>query len=109
MTQMKEQIKNPENNLSDKEIGHLSDAEFKTLVIRMFTEMTEYRCQMKKKRLCKVKKKNLQGTSSEGKETRAHQWLGAEGGNKHSTRWCAKTKKYGPNERTDQNSRERIK
>ena len=42
ISQIKEQIKNPENNLSDKEIGHLSDAEFKTLEIRMLTEITEY-------------------------------------------------------------------
>ena len=40
---MKEQIKTPEKELSDKKIDNLSDAEFKTLVIRMLTEMTEYR------------------------------------------------------------------
>ena len=39
---MKEQIKTPEKELSDKEIANLSDAEFKTLVIRMLTEMVEY-------------------------------------------------------------------
>ena len=39
---MKEQIKAPEKVLSDKDIANLSDAEFKTLVIRMLTEMTEY-------------------------------------------------------------------
>ena len=32
----------PEKELSDKEIANLSDAEFKTLVIRMLTEMIEY-------------------------------------------------------------------
>ena len=36
---MKEQIKTAKNQLSDKEIANLSDAEFKTLVIRMLTEM----------------------------------------------------------------------
>ena len=36
---MKEWIKTPEKELSDKEIANLSDAEFKTLVIRMLTEM----------------------------------------------------------------------
>ena len=41
MAQMKEQIKTPEKELSDEEIDNLSDAEFKTLVIRMLTEMTE--------------------------------------------------------------------
>ena len=44
MAQMKEQIKTPEKELSDEEIGNLSDAEFKTLVIRMLTEMIEYGC-----------------------------------------------------------------
>ena len=38
---MKEQIKTPEKELGDEEIDNLSDAEFKTLVIRMLTEMTE--------------------------------------------------------------------
>ena len=41
MVQMKEQIKTPEKELSHDEIANLSDAEFKTLVIRMFTEMIE--------------------------------------------------------------------
>ena len=40
---MKEQIKDPEKiQLSDEEIANLSDAQFKTLVIRMLTEMVEY-------------------------------------------------------------------
>ena len=34
---MKDQIKTPEKELSSKEITNLSDAEFKTLVIRMLT------------------------------------------------------------------------
>ena len=42
MPQMKEQIKTPEKELSDKEVDNLSDAGFKTLVIRMLTEMIEY-------------------------------------------------------------------
>ena len=42
MAQMKEQIKTPEKQLSDKEIGDLLDTEFKTLVIRMLTEMVQY-------------------------------------------------------------------
>ena len=42
MAQMKEQIKTPEKELSDKEIANLSDAQFKTLVIRLFTEIIEY-------------------------------------------------------------------
>ena len=42
MAQMKEQIQTPEQELSDKEIDNLSDAEFKTLVIKNVTEMVEY-------------------------------------------------------------------
>ena len=40
---MKEQIKAAEKiQLSDEEIANLSDAQFKTLVIRMLTELVEY-------------------------------------------------------------------
>ena len=43
MAQMKEPIKTPEKTeLSDEEIANLSDVEFKTLVIRMLTEMDKY-------------------------------------------------------------------
>ena len=44
---MRKQITTPEKELSDKEIANLSDAEFKTLVIRMLTEMMEYSCKIK--------------------------------------------------------------
>ena len=39
---MKERIKAPKIELSDEELANLSDAQFKTLVIRMLTEMIEY-------------------------------------------------------------------
>ena len=40
---MKEQIKAPEKiQLSNEEIANLSDAQFKTLVIRILTELVEY-------------------------------------------------------------------
>ena len=43
MVQMKEQIKDPEIiQLSNEEIANLSDAQFKTLVIRMLTELVEF-------------------------------------------------------------------
>ena len=43
MARMKEQIKAPEKiQLSHGEIDNLSGAEFKTLIIRMLTEMVEY-------------------------------------------------------------------
>ena len=50
MTQMKEQIKAPEKiQQSDEEIANLSDAQFKTLVIRMLTELVEYGCKIEEK------------------------------------------------------------
>ena len=70
---MKEQIKVPEKiQLSDKKIANLSDAEFKTLVIRMLTEMVEcgYKIEEEVKAMQSEIKKNIQGTNSEGKETR---------------------------------------
>ena len=43
IAQIKEQIKAPEKiQLSDEEIANLSDAQFKTLVIRMLTESVEF-------------------------------------------------------------------
>ena len=47
MAQMKEQIKAPKIELSDEEITNLSDAEFKTLVIRMLTELIKLALKMK--------------------------------------------------------------
>ena len=54
---MKEQIKTLEKvQLSNEEIASLSDAQFKTLVIRMLTEMVEYAHKIEEKvKLCKVK------------------------------------------------------
>ena len=48
---MKEQIKAPEKiQLSNKEIANLSDTQFKTLVIRMLTELVEYVCKLDEKK-----------------------------------------------------------
>ena len=68
---MKEQIKTPEKELSDEEIANLSEAEFKTLVIRMLTEMVAYGCKIGKrvKAMKSELKENAQGTNSDGKET----------------------------------------
>ena len=41
MAQIKELIKTPEKELNRMEISNLSDAEFKTLVIRMLKELSE--------------------------------------------------------------------
>ena len=50
MAQMTEHFKAPEKiQLSEEEIANLSDAQFKTLVIKMLTELAEsIRNQMKK-------------------------------------------------------------
>ena len=69
---MKEQIKAPEKiQLSDKEIANLSDAQFKTLVIRMLTELVEFghKIDEKMKAMLSEIKENVQGTNSDGKET----------------------------------------
>ena len=68
---MKEQIKAPEKiQLSNEEIANLSDAEFKTLVIRMLTEMVEYghKIEEKAKPMQSEMKENVQGTNSEGRK-----------------------------------------
>ena len=70
---MKEQIKAPEKiQISNKEIANLSDAQFRTLVIRMLTEMDEYghKIEEKVKAIKSGIKENIQETNSEGKETR---------------------------------------
>ena len=69
---MKEQIKAPEKmQLSDEEIANLSDAQFKTLVIRMLTELVEFghKLDEKMKAMQSEMKENVQGTNSDGKET----------------------------------------
>ena len=68
---MKEQIKAPEKiRLSDEEIANLSDAQSKTLVIRMLTEMVAYGCKIGKrvKAMKSELKENAQGTKSDRKE-----------------------------------------
>ena len=72
MAHVKEQIKTPGKELSDEEIANLSDAELKTLAIRMLTEMTEYghKIEEEVKAIQSEIKKNVQGTNSEEKETR---------------------------------------
>ena len=47
MAQMKEQIKAPKIELSDEVIANLSDAGFKTLVIKMLTELVEFGCKIR--------------------------------------------------------------
>ena len=72
MAQMKEYIKTPKNRTKQWRIANLSDAEFKTLVIRILTEMVEYghKIEEKVKATKSEIKKNLLGTNSEGEEAR---------------------------------------
>ena len=70
---MKQQIKAPEKiQLSNEEIANLSDTEFKTLVMRMVTEMVECRHKIGEelKAIQSEIKENVQGTHSQVKETR---------------------------------------
>ena len=71
MAQMKEQIKAPKMKLSNEEIANISDAEFKTLVIRMLTELVEFgrKLDEKMKAMLRETKENVQGTNSDAKET----------------------------------------
>ena len=69
---MKEQIKAPEKiQLSDEEIANLSDAQFKTLIIKMLTELVEsgHKLDEKVKAMLSEIKENVPGTNSDGKET----------------------------------------
>ena len=70
---MKEQIKAPEKiQLSNEEIANLSDAQFKTLVIRKVTELVDYghKLDEKMKAMLSEIQENVQGTNNEGNEIR---------------------------------------
>ena len=73
MAQIEGQINAPEKiQLSDEEIANLSDAQVKTLVIRKLTELVEFsrKIEEKVKAMKSEIKENVQGTNSDGKETR---------------------------------------
>ena len=72
MAQMKEHSKTSERELSDEEIANLSDEEFKTLVIKMLTELIELGHKIKEQMKATQSeiKQNIQGTNSDRKETR---------------------------------------
>ena len=69
---MKEHIKAPKIELNDEEIANLSNAEFKTLVIRMLTQMVNYGCKIEErvKAMKSELKENTQGINNDRKETR---------------------------------------
>ena len=86
---MKEQIKAPEKiQLSNEEIANLSDAQFKTLVIKTLTELVEFvrKLDEKMKAMPRETKENVQGTNSDAKETGTQINGGPEGRKKHPTR-----------------------
>ena len=69
---MTEYFKAPEKiQLSEEEIANLSDAQFKTLVIKMLTELAESvrKPDEKMKPMLRETKENVQGTNSDAKET----------------------------------------
>ena len=70
MALMKEYIKASKIELSNEELANLSDAEFKTPVIRMLPEMVEYGSKMEEevKAIQSEMKTNVQGTNSGWKE-----------------------------------------
>ena len=71
MAQMKEQNKTSENKLNETEITSLSDAQFKTLLIKMLKKLTEYSNNIKEEmKVTLSEMKNLQGTNRERKEAR---------------------------------------
>ena len=57
--------------LSNEEIANLSDVQFKTLVIRMVTELVEFghKLEEKTKTMLRETKENIQGNNSDDKET----------------------------------------
>ena len=64
---MTEHFKAPEKiQLSNKEIGNLSDAQFKTLVIKKLTELVEFgqKLDEKMKPMLRETKENIQETNS---------------------------------------------
>ena len=69
---MTEHFKAPEIiQLSNEEIAYLSDAQFKTLVIRKITQLLEFghKLDEKMKAMLRETKENVQGSNSDVKET----------------------------------------
>ena len=69
---MIEHFKAPEKiQLSEEETANLSDAQFKTLVIRTLTKLVEFfwKLDEKMKAMLRETEENVQGTNSDAKET----------------------------------------
>ena len=60
MAQMTEHFKAPEKILSEEEIANLSDAQFKTLVIKTLTELVEFVQKLDEKmKVCQEKQRKM--------------------------------------------------
>ena len=95
---MTEHFKAPEIiQLSSKQMANLSDAQFKTLVIRMLTELVE--CGRKLEEKVKAMKSEIKENTGNQQWWEGNwdsdQQFGAEGRNKHSTKteWRNKNSK----------------
>ena len=85
----------PEKELNKIKITNLSDAEFKTLMIRILKEFIEYGNNIKEEMKVTLSemKKNLQGTNSGGDEAKIQiNDLEHEKGKKHSIRAAGRKK-----------------
>ena len=86
---MTEHLTAPEKiQLNEGEMANLSDAQFKTLVIKTLTELVESvrKPDEKMKPMLRETKENVQGTNSDVKETDSNQRCEPEGRKKHPTR-----------------------
>ena len=65
---MKEQCQTSERELNDEEIANLSDAQFKTLVIRKLTELVDFghKLDEKMKAMLRETKENVQEANNDG-------------------------------------------
>ena len=87
MAQIKEHIKTPEKELSEEEVANLSNAEIKTLVIKMLTEMIDYACKIEEDmKAIQSEKIYIQGKKQwRERSPDSNQQFGQKEENKHST------------------------
>ena len=99
MSQRTQQNKTPEKELDEMEISNLSDAEFKTLVIRMLKDLIGC-CNSIQKTHAEMKvalseiKKNLQGTTGEGMKPTIKSMIWNIRKEKHSIRTAGRKKNF---------------
>ena len=101
---MKEQNKTPEKELNKMEISNVSDAEFKTLVIRMLKELTGYFHSIKKTQaemkvtLSEIKKKIYREPTVEWVKPKIKSMIWNMRKKKHSIRTTRRKKNQKKNE-----------